>query len=284
MNQGIMACNKINDAKDIFPYIDEPKKILKFSNINTIKNGTYINVKVPNSLTKRDLYSVAKKFQVDYYSNIILSINNYLLKDDDTYIEGIQEGSIINIIEDVDFPDGSFYKTLMKKYENENKIQFIFQNQCVNLIEFPKNITVPEMIKATFSKLKLNSKSSRINELNILDNSKINKFFNYQKFTISKSDPLTTHWKFGKTIIAKIIELDNDSNYKPEIYIGTLNSIKQLIYNIENIFLKELKKLYIGEMEYGKKDIKSLNSIGINEDFECKVKLGKNILYSKMEI
>ena len=67
MNQGAMAFNQIEDAEDIFPYIHEPKKILKFSNISTVKNGTYITVKIPNSLTKRDLYSIAKKYQVDYY-------------------------------------------------------------------------------------------------------------------------------------------------------------------------------------------------------------------------
>ena len=41
--------------------------------------------------------------------------------------EGIPEGSIINIIEDVDFPDGSYYKALMKKHESENKVSFIFR-------------------------------------------------------------------------------------------------------------------------------------------------------------
>lgn len=106
------------DAEDILPYIDEPKMVLKFSNIDTIKTGNYINVKIPKSLTKKELYSIAKKYQIDYYSNIILSCNNYLLQCDDTLIEGISEGSIINIIEDVDFPDGSYYKVLMKKHEN----------------------------------------------------------------------------------------------------------------------------------------------------------------------
>ena len=141
--------------------------VLKFSNIDTIKTGNYINVKIPKSLTKKDLYSIAQRYQVDFYSKTILSCNNYLLQCDDTLIEGIPEGSIINIIEDVDFPDGSYYKTLMKKHENENKISFIFRLLNMNdiqpkIIEFPKNITYTEMVKATFSKLLLNSKSIRI--------------------------------------------------------------------------------------------------------------------------
>ena len=95
--------------------------ILKFSTVSSIKNGTYIAVKLPKSITKNDLYSIAKKYQDDYYSNIILSCNNYLLKEDDTTIEGIKEGSIINIIEDIDFPDGSYYRALLKKMKITKK-------------------------------------------------------------------------------------------------------------------------------------------------------------------
>ena len=120
MNQNLnnININQIDEAKDVLPYINEPKMILKFSTVSSIKNGTYIAVKLPKSITKNDLYSIAKKYQDDYYSNIILSCNNYLLKEDDTTIEGIEEGSIINIIEDIDFPDGSYYRALLKKNEN----------------------------------------------------------------------------------------------------------------------------------------------------------------------
>ena len=64
------------------------------------------------------MYSIAKKYQYENYSNIILSYNNYLINKDDTTIEGFEEGSIINIIEDIDIPDGSYYKYLMKKFEH----------------------------------------------------------------------------------------------------------------------------------------------------------------------
>ena len=276
INEGVMGFNQINDVEDIFPYIDEPKKILKFSNISTIKNGKYITVKIPNSITKRDLYSIARKYQVDIYSNIILSCNNYLLLEDDTLIEGIEEGTVINIIEDIDFPDGSFYKALMKKHENAEKknLRFNIVNENSKIIEFPKNITVSEMMKAAFSKLLLNSKSSRM--LGIpSDNSKINQFQEYQSFTIYKADPLEKHWRFGKKILATVI-----SNNKIEtiIQIGTLNSITQLIKGIELSFSKKLKKLYIREMEYGKNDIKSLKSIGIDDNFLCKVELGNEFI------
>ena len=175
-NNNIPLNQNITDDKieDVLSYIDEPKIVLKFSNISTIKNGTYIKVKLPKSITKSDLYSIAKKYQVDYYSNILLSCNNYLLKEDDTSIENIVEGSVINIIEDVDFPDGSYYKELMEKNKNYERISFYFKIQGkINKVQFPKNITVSEMVKATFSKLLLNSKSSRIDGVDNFDKTKI---------------------------------------------------------------------------------------------------------------
>ena len=131
------------------------------------------------------------------------------------------------------------------------------------------------MIKATCSKLLLNSKSSRINSFSNSDNSKIDQFYENQIFSIYELNPMTTHWKFGKMIIAKVIDLQKDSP-NINISIGTLNSIEQLVNSIEERAYKEVKKLYIREIEYGKSDIKSLNKIGINEDFECQVILDKD--------
>jgi hypothetical protein len=202
------------EIEDVLPYIDEPKMILKFSNISSIKNGTYIKVKLPKSITKSDLYSIAKKYQVDYYSNILLSCNNYLLKNDDTSIEGIEEGSIINIIEDVDFPDGAYYKALMEKNKNYETISFFFKVEGkTNRITFPKNITVSEMARGVFSKLLINSKSASIENINRSDQTKIiNKFYDNEAFTISFSGFLEPHWKFGKIIYANALENANNKN------------------------------------------------------------------------
>ena len=163
--------------------------ILKFSNISSIKNGTYIKVKLPKSITKSDLYSIAKKYQTNYYSNIILSCNNYLLKDDDSSIEGIEEGSVINIIEDVDFPDGAYYKALMEKNKNYETMNFFFKVEGkMNKIKFPKNITVSEMVRAAFSKLLINSKSASIESIDKSEQTKIiNRFYDNKAFTISFS-------------------------------------------------------------------------------------------------
>ena len=269
MNQNVnnININQENEAEDILPYINEPKMILKFSTVSSIKNGTYIAVKLPKSITKNDLYSIAKKYQDDYYSNIILSCNNYLLKEDDTTIEGIEEGSIINIIEDIDFPDGSYYRALLKKNENYEKADFQFKvnSSHVNTtIKFPINITISEMIKGTFSKLLLNSKSTRfadkIYDLTDKISSQIGRIF-----TIVEVNPLERHWIFGKRININV-------NSQNTVTIGTLNSIKQLIKQIEFQYTnKELTKLYIGNHEFLINEIGnfSLKSIGINGDVEC---------------
>ena len=126
MNQ-IKKMNQFDELLDELPYIKWPKIILKFSTISSIKKGTYITVKLPKSITKKDLYSIAKSYQYDYHSDIILSYNNYLLPKNNTTIEDFEEGSIINIIENIDIPDGSYYKFLMKKKWKLWKNFFLFQ-------------------------------------------------------------------------------------------------------------------------------------------------------------
>ena len=271
--------NQIQEVEDVLPYIDEPKMILKFSTVSSIKKGTYIIVKLPKSLTKSDLYSIARKYQEDYYSKIILSCNNYLLKEDDnTTIDGIEEGSIINIIEDIDFPDGSYYKALIEKNKNYEKMHFQFKiNGKSSNINFPKNITVSEMMKGALSKLLLNSKSSRFVNLSLYDkNAIISSFQMGIVFNISRSAPLERHWRFGK-IIRGIVYENNER--LGSISIGNLNSIKQLITEISFIKASQkLIKLVIGSNEFlidGIKDF-SLKSIGINDDFKCKVKFVSN--------
>lgn len=61
------------------------------------------------------------------------------------------------------------------------------------IIEFPKNITVSKMKKATFSKLLLNSKRSRIDGFTISDSSKINNFMVPQVFVVYNADLFVTH-------------------------------------------------------------------------------------------
>ena len=279
LNQINQNLENNNSVEDVLPYINEPKKILKFSTISNNSNGNYITVKLPNSITRSDLYSIAKKYQTDYFSDIILSYNNYLLKNDNSTIEGIPENSIINIIEDVDYPDDSYYNNLMKKNEKEEKIQFGFEfpSGKRKYLRFPNNITFSEMEKAAFSKLSLNTKSTRILNLPKDKNEKLNTLINNFCFPINTTIPLNSHWKFGKIINAKIKDINEKE--LSVFQIGTLNSTLQLYKNAETLCSRKVKKLSIKNKLIERENIKSLASIGINEDFECIVELGEYIYF-----
>ena len=251
--------NELKDAvEDPLYYIYEPKKILQFSTIKTLKNGSFIKVKIPISLKKSDLYSIARYYQECYYSNIILSYNNYLLKEDESPIEGIPENSVINIIEDADYPDESYYNKILEKYENEKFNQIIFDlNSKKHSISLPENIKFDEMKKAVFSKLHLNEKQYKLIRYGTYSS------FNYR---IDEVGEMCRHVLFGKKIKAFFMYKNKEMN----VNIGTLNSIKSLITKINNAFEgKKVIRIVIGMNKFGKKDEKSLSSVGINKDFKC---------------
>jgi hypothetical protein len=251
--------NELKDAvEDPLYYINELKKVLKFSTIKTLENGSFIKVKIPISLTKRDLYSIARYYQECYYSNIILAYNNYLLKEDESSIEGIPENSVINIIEDADFPDESYYNKILEKYKNKKFNQIVFDlNSKKHSISLPENIKFDEMEKAVFSKLHLNEKQYKL----IIYGTQT--FNNYR---IDEIGEMCRHVLFGKKIKAFFMYKNKEMN----VNIGTLNSIKRLIQSINNILdYKKVIRIVIGMNKYGIKDEKSLSSIGINKDFKC---------------
>ena len=93
-------------AEDLFYYIKKPKKLMTFINSDNQK----FNVMIPIFVTKSDLYSIALKYAFLKYTNIILSYSNCLLKKDNSSIEEIPNGSIINIIEERNIPYNKFKK------------------------------------------------------------------------------------------------------------------------------------------------------------------------------
>ena len=254
--------NKNNELKDAVNdplyYINEPKKVLKFSTIKTLKNDSFIKVKVPITLTKSDLYSIARYYQDCYYSKIILAYNNYLIKEDESSIEGIPENSVINIIEDADYPDESYYNKILEKYKNKKFNQIVFElNSNKHSISLPENIKFDEMKKAVFSKLHINEKQYKIIRYGTYS------FYNYR---IDEVGELCRHVLFGKKMKAFFMYKNNEMS----VNIGTLNSIKSLIQNINNALGdKKVIRIGIGMNKFGKNDEKSLSSVGINEDFKC---------------
>ena len=141
----------------------------------------------------------------------------------------------------------------------------------MNKIQFPKNITVSEMVRAALSKLLINSEGSFIDLIDKSDQTKIiNKFNDNKMFTIYFSEPPNPHWKFGKIINARVFNnAKNENTITTTISIGTLNSINQLISSVEGFSTKKVKKIIIGKKELYKNEIKnfSLKSIGINDNF-----------------
>ena len=251
--------NELKDAvEDPLHYMNGPKKVLKFSTIKTLKNDSFIKVKVPTSLTKSDLYSIARYYQDCYYSNIILAYNNYLLKEDESSIEGIPENSVINIIEDVDYPDESYYNKILEKYKNKKFNQIVFDlNSKKHSIALPENIKFDEMKKAVFSKLHLNEKQFKLIRYATYSS------YNYR---IDEVGEMCRHVLFGKKIKAFFMYKNKEMN----VNIGTLNSIKNLIRNINNTLGdKKAIRIGIGMNKFGKNDEKSLSSVGINKDFKC---------------
>lgn len=107
-----------NDIKDPLFYIKEEKKYIKFVN----SDFKLFNVRVPKSITKRDLYSIALLYTSFFnsdISNILLVYNNNILIQDESSINNIQNEDILTIIEETVFPDDSYYNNLLKKYKNE---------------------------------------------------------------------------------------------------------------------------------------------------------------------
>jgi hypothetical protein len=227
-------------------------------------------VKIPISITKSDLYSIARHYQRYYASKILLTYNNYLLKEDESSIEGIPDCSIINIIEDADYPDDFYYDKLMKKYENNEKQQlfFTFSTGERKPLILPKNIPIEQIKKAIYSKFSINEK-----EFKIID---FEKYYHsgFTQFTIEQLCYSCSHNRFGKIVTYKFLI----KNAKFTLQIGLLDSIKRLIENIQNTIGNEykLKCIYIGRIKCEKNEEKSLSSLGINGNFECHLEFENN--------
>ena len=67
----------------LFPFIKEPKKLIKFINSNYI----IYHIKIPIFIKKSDLYAIASLYKWLFYSNMILIHNNQNLENDESSIE-----------------------------------------------------------------------------------------------------------------------------------------------------------------------------------------------------
>jgi len=112
-------------------YIIEPKKIIRFIN----SDYKEYKVKIPLSITKYDLYSIAQNYKcfknnnkhsnTGNHSNILLIHNNLILNRNVTSIECINNNDVIIIIEPRNFPDDSYYKSLQKRTGEKGISHFV---------------------------------------------------------------------------------------------------------------------------------------------------------------
>lgn len=265
-----------NNIEDPLYYIKEKKILIKFIN----SDNKIFNVMIPISLTKNDLYSIAKLYKVLTNSNIILSYNNCILKKDNSSIEEIQDGSIINIVEERNYP----YDIFNKYNNNINNIfiQLYLQNGKNKIIYVSEDTTISELINGIYSLLGTNEKSIiifnynsysdilKIKEKNVKDIAENKRLI----LKIEQLGDVKQRERFGKIINAEVI-FKNISQSNEEInpiiiQTGTLESTKSLFESINNMLCSptiKIKKLYINEEEINENEEKSLLSIGIKEDF-----------------
>jgi len=272
----IMLDHLLNyNIEDPLDYIKEPKKIIRFRD----SNYKEYKVKIPLSITKYDLYSIAQNYKcfknnnkhniTGNHSNILLIYNNIILNRDETSIECINENDIIFIIEPRNFPDDSYYKSLQKRTGEKRCIHFQFSSGKRIHRVFPDDIKIYEIYKSinlelgldiNIYKLIANGKSLEIN--NHKDGSDFfDHYIHINEYNQYNSSFCTS---FGKLVIATIII--NKQNEK--ISIEILNSVKDLIKEAQYLIApRKLITIKIGNKKIAKDDTMSLFSLGIKKDF-----------------
>ena len=144
--------NNLNEGKkseNLYPYIKGKRIEIIFVNSKNISNI----VKIPISLRKNDIYSIAGKYKSFKYSEITKLIhNNIILENDDSPIDCILNGDSLKIIEFLDC-DTSYYDSLLIKHKNSqiiHNILFTCNTGFRMILHFPNDITGIEMKKSVF--------------------------------------------------------------------------------------------------------------------------------------
>ena len=219
--------------------------------------------------------------------------NAEILDNDDTSIECISNQDIIKINESLDV-DTSYYESLLLKYKNSDGINIHLNKSDGNKIVryFPSDLTVLDMMKAFLSIMKipfkyLYSDGSFLYKGEYLIKKKNeflkNLFPNGVTITYCVSNQVNGGDPFVDLKIGKILNLNlNSDNNNRRFTIGTLAQIKEFykgleMFNEYNQIVKRIDKviLYPGNIEIDKNDERTFSTIGIRNDFECKVILAK---------
>ena len=285
MNQNINRVNQIfgvSKFKDEFPEINEPKNCIYF-----IRNddGKRFGILIPYSLKSDELYPIAEKYKLHEYSDLKLFYKNNYLREDETPIGHISFGDEINIVEEFSDIDFTYYQSYLSKNKKKEKttIVFAFSSGNKKAMKFTLETTVKEMIKMFFFENRIPEKEKKNfmllyngNKLDFNDNSTLlekgitigcTNIFVQQNHQINNG--ISCH---GKKIGLKIY---NKETLIVNIMIGTLNTIECLYRFLEEINSANNKKIQklemIGGQELKRDDKRTFSSIGIRNDFICKI-------------
>jgi len=180
-----------------------------------------------------------------------------MIKEDESSIEEIPEGSKINIIEERYIPNSWYYDSLKKNMENDNirNITFKKSHGYQKVLQFPGKATLSDVKISLFNKYGLNENMNLLysaEKLKDNDERMIKDITSSSSFFMYIYDPMKIYnWKeFGKIIFGNLTtkikteEKEDIQNFKIEI--GALESTSKLYRKIENVLCKRKKlKNYI---------------------------------------
>ena len=230
LNPQYSFLEKGNDIEDPLYYVHEKKKLIKFVNCNF----RLFNVKVPVSISKKDLYSIAGyfyRFLRTTKISLLLVYMNCILNCDESSIDCISDGDFVIIIEPNYYSDDSYLNSLTdKNIIGEKKNVAILYNSCNRNLVMPVNTTCGQLYKALIIKYGKN--------YNFLYNGSHMKEIDYRN--IPNSSTITMYdinvlSGIGINIIGKEINLriyekiENKFQKLLIISVGSLNSIKNII-------------------------------------------------------
>ena len=286
---------RLIDRENEFSYIKDNKKLIYFisSGFNIIKT------RIPNLITKSELYSIAKLFKDLSRTNILLIYSEKILENNESSIEEISEGGNIIIIEDRYYQDDEYFITTKEKNirNNDKKMNIILKDETkVFVNEIIKDISLFELgnIGKFWSRFLILSpdlcfselleqiyliNGSNPKDLRVIgnDGTFIN-FDNHKKnmkigdflrdgdlISIYNSEiPILGCDILGKELIAK-------AGNNIQIKVGRLNSTN-VLFCIDHgfkYFKKNLKSVIIKNKIIKCDEDNSFYSLGLNDNFEC---------------
>lgn len=255
---------KGNDIEDPLYYVNEKKKLIKFVNCDF----KLFNVKVPISISKKDLYLIAGYFYRVLRTtkiSLLLIYMNCILNCDESSIDCISDGDFVIIIEPNYYSDDSYLNILINQNEKRIKKNVILRyNDYTNRnLIIPYNTTLGQLYKALIIKYGKNYiyiyngyQLKEIDDKNIPEGSTI-------LMVDTNVVPGLSINIIGKEVNLKIFEkFRNKFKKLATINIGSLNSIKDIINYIEIGYKKKIKKIFIGEKEIKLDEDRSIKSLG----------------------